>query len=337
MEQGTDLTEAIRWAGQAAVCGTDANNIVQAGLRSIIRSSGDIGITNPFSSARDGVMPDQTRVLLCCMQDGEKTWHVCLKLYPLSAAGQAALHTHARLLRSLKDVVSVPDVIKVLPERDLFGFPALVTTACGQPLDTAMTHASGDLQKRIITRVAEVVSALHAFEPCDSGMECPYDPDSVRNQWQEDVVWYREHAIQAGRYANVVLRGAAVLADCLEVPSVGAFLHRDLTPYNILASGSSIILIDWDHAGFSAPQEDVGKTLIGLLSMLSIPRSVRLQLALRFLDIYSHLRSLSKAELFSQSLPFALDTLLDWVVGGKNAPQEELSWAMEQLLRNDLL
>jgi len=331
------LTEAIRWAGQAAAHGTDANNVVQAGLRSIIRSTGEIGITNPISSARDGVKPDLTRVLLCCMQDGEKTQHVCVKLYPLSDSGQAALDAHARLLLGLKDIVPVPDVLKVLPECDAFGFPALVTTACGQPLNVAMRHASADLQRQMVTRVAEAISALHACDPRKLCVDSPYDPDSLCGQWQEDAMWYREHAAEAGRYANLVLRGAARLAERFDVQPIGAFLHRDLTPYNILARGSSVVLVDWDHAGFSAPQEDVGKTLIGLLSMLSIPRSVRLQLAWTFLGVYSHLRSLPTAELMSQSLPFALDTLLDWVVGGKNAPQEELSWATEQILTNDCI
>jgi hypothetical protein len=33
------------------------------------------------------------------------------------------------------------------------------------------------------------------------------------------------------------------------------------------------------------------------------------------------------------ALVFALDALLDWVIGGKNAPAEELVWATSVIVR----
>lgn len=337
MEYNVDLHDVIKWAGQAAIRGTDANNIVQAGLRSLLHTEGEFRITNPYSSASNGRIPDLTRVLLCDVPDKSQTRHLCVKLYPYSPAGLAALDAHARLLEQLKNVISVPEVVHVALEPDMFGFPALVTTAFGQPLGLAIQRTPNRLQEKVIVRLAEAVAALHACSPSDLSIDPAYDPSYLRKLWQEDAVWYEEHAKEAMGYARLVRTGAAVLARCDEVPEYGSVLHRDLTPYNILTENSDFTaIIDWDDAGFSAPQEDVGKTLIGLLSMLAIPRGCRISLSRIFLDTYGSLNSLSSEELFAQSLPFALDTLLDWIVGGKNALRAELAWATEQILNEGI-
>jgi aminoglycoside phosphotransferase (APT) family kinase protein len=330
-----DLTDVIQWAGRAAIPGTDANSTVLAGLRSIIKAQGQDSITNPVSSPRDGATPDLTRVLLCSVRTEHGTQRFCVKLYPSCPEGKEALDTHALLLSRLKNTVPVPDVVAVLAEADQFGFPALVTTAAGQPLDRGLTELPALSQDAIVVRVAEAVAVLHDSDPRDLCMDAQYDTEAILGGWQEDAGWYEENAERAGKAADLVREGASVLAGHSDVPPCGGVLHRDLTPHNILTENGAIALVDWDHAGFSAPQEDVGKIIIGLLGMLLLARSLRLPLARIFLDTYSQRRSLSAEELFVQSVPFALDTLLDWVVGGKNAPREELSWATEQILRKD--
>lgn len=328
-----DLTDQIRWAGRATISGTDANRIVLAGLRSIINASGTVNITNPVSSARDGTTPDLTRVLLCEVQTKNGTQRFCVKLYPSCSEGIAALQRHARLLSCLQNVVSVPRVVEVLLEPDLFGFPALVTTAPGQPMDQELRGRSAASRETMAASIAQAVVAVHERDPGDLGIDLTYDPHSVLSTWQEDVEWYEKNAERAGKAADLVRRGASVLAAFLDVPPSASVVHRDLTPNNILAdNGTFVAIVDWDHAGLSAPQEDIGKALIGLLGMLTLPRAVRLPLARAFVDAYSRRRSLSADELFAQSVPFALDTILDWVVGGKNAPREELSWATEQIM-----
>lgn len=336
-KQYMDLTDVIEWAGRATIPGTEANSIVLAGLRSIFKAQGEGSITNPVSSPRDGATPDLTRVLLCSAQTEHGTQRFCVKLYPCSPEGEAALHTHALLLSRLRNTVPVPEVVAVFAGADQFGFPALVTTAAGQPLDHGLQELPALSRDAIIVRVAEAVAVLHDSDPRDLCMDAQYDADSILNGWQEDARWYEEHAERAGKAADLVREAASVLAGHSGVPPCGSVLHRDLTPHNILTENGAIALADWDHAGFSAPQEDVGKIIIGLLGMLSLPRSLRLPLARVFLDTYSQKRSLSAEELFLQSVPFALDTLLDWVVGGKNAPREELSWALEQILKKECI
>lgn len=335
-KQYMDLTDVIQWAGRAAIPGTDANSIVSAGLRSILKAQGHCSITNPVSSARDGTTPDLTRVLLCEVQTEHETQRLCVKLYPCSPEGVAALHTHALLLSRLKNTVPVPEVVAVFAGADEFGFPALVTTASGRPLHHELPVLSAVSREAIVANVAEAVCDLHDSDLHDLPVGPAYDPHSLLDLWQEDARWYEDNADRAGRFADLVRRGASVLAGFRDVPPDGSLVHRDLTPDNILAeNGAFVAIVDWDHAGFSAPQEDVGKIIIGLLGMLPLPRSLRLPLARVFLDTYRRRRSLSTEELFLQSVPFALDTLLDWVIGGKNAPREELSWAAEQILRKD--
>jgi len=326
-----DLTHAIHWAGQAAVRGSDANRIVLAGLRSLLKTTGQVSITNPLSSARDGVTPDLTRALLC--NDG--TQRFCVKLYPSCPEGEAALCRHALILSSLKDTLPVPDVVQLLPEADPFGFPALVTTASGRTLDHELPELSAVAQEAIMVNTAVAVAALHNCDPGGLPIDTTYDPDSVLSLWREDAEWYVKNADRAGEAADLVRRGASELARHSKAPPRGSVAHLDLTPYNILAENGAVILVDWDHAGFAAPHEDVGKMLIGLLGMLSLPRVSRLPLARAFLDAYSRETSCSREELFIHSVPFALDTILDWVVGGKNAPREELSWATERILKRD--
>ena len=330
-----DLTDVIRWAVQATIPGTDANSIVLAGLRSILKAQGQGSITNPVSSPRDGTTPDLTRVLLCNVQTEHGTQRFCVKLYPSCPDGKKALHKHALLLSRLRNTVPVPEVVAVFAGADQFGFPALVTTAAGQPLDHELQDLPALSRNAIMVRIAEAAAVLHDADPRDLCIDTQYDTDSILNGWQEDAGWYEENAKRAGKAADLVREAASVLAGCSGVPPCGSVLHRDLTPHNILTENGAIALVDWDHAGFSAPQEDVGKIIIGLLGMLLLPRSLRLPLARVFLDTYSQRRSLSAEELFVQSVPFALDTLLDWVVGGKNAPREELSWALEQILKKE--
>ena len=325
-----DLSDAVEWAGRAAVPGTEANSRVRAGLRSILDVRGKVRVVNPASP---GITPDPTRVLLCEVQAHDGMQRLCVKLYPPCAEGIGAIEKHSGLLTRLKGIVPVPEVVAVLSETEPFGFPALVTTARGQPLDGELRGLSPAERNAIVAEVGRAVARLHDCDPGDLSVNTTYEPGSVLATWQEDRVWYEENAERAGESAGLVRRAASVLAGYREVPQYACVIHRDLHPYNILGeNGAFVAIVDWDHAALAPPQEDVATALIGFLAMLSLPRSVRLALARTFLEAYGQARSLAVEELRSQSAPFALDTVLDWVVGGKNAPREELPWATEQIM-----
>ncbi len=327
-----DLTAAIRWAGQATISGTDASDAVLEGLRSICNATGEVSVSNPTSSPCDGTTPDLTRVILCDVDSERRTQRFCIKLYPPCAEGTAALRKHAMLLSCLRTAIPVPALVQVLVECHQFGFPALVTTASGQTVDRELRGCSAVACERVSVDLAHAVAALHSLGPTGVPIDLTYDPHEVLRTWQEDAEWYVENADRAGPAAGLVRKAASVLADHRDVPPQGCLVHHDLIPDNILVERSSVLLIDWDHACISAAQQDVGTALIGLLGMLSLPHDARISLAKAFVDSYGRHRSATAEEVFLQSLPFALDAVLDWVIGGKNAPREELSWALEQII-----
>jgi len=185
---------------------------------------------------------------------------------------------------------------------------------------------------------AEAVLRLHRCPLGGLPIERAYDPDEIRQEWQRDAIWYADSSSRAGGAAVLVSEAASVLAACRDTPDNGCLVHRDLTPHNVLtADGQIVAIVGWDHAGVSAPYEDVGKVLVGLLGALSILYSARLEAACEFLRIYAQGIHRSTVELHNRCLPFALDTLLDWVIGIKNAPRDDLVWATEQILAgNDI-
>jgi hypothetical protein len=58
---------------------------------------------------------------------------------------------------------------------------------------------------------------------------------------------------------------------------------------------------------------------------------------LEFVKAYASGLGLSSSELGEQCIPFALDTVLDWVIGIKNAPQDELVWATRQIVERNYI
>jgi len=60
-------------------------------------------------------------------------------------------------------------------------------------------------------------------------------------------------------------------------------------------------------------------------------------LAREFLAAYARESGFSREVLFEESLPFALNLLGDWLVGGKNAPRDELAWATQELTERRLM
>jgi len=160
-----DLTTAIEWAGQAAVPGPPANEKVLEGLKSFLPSETPVAISNPTSSRDNAVSPALTRVLLCRTTAGAAAKTLCVKFYSDSKAGAANIHRHECLLRKLHGVVPVPEVIAAVPSGDRFGFPVLITTAIGDPLDEQVGCLSPSARAEIISDFAAAIATLHRSDP----------------------------------------------------------------------------------------------------------------------------------------------------------------------------
>lgn len=333
-----DLRTVIEWAGQASVPGTAANTKLVEGLRPLLFGDSSVAVRNPTSSRDNGVAPALTRVLLCSTTASEPTSEFCVKLYPRSADGIASMRRHEILLRELSNTVPVPQVIEAIPSGDRLGFPALITTTIGDPLDQMMHELPADARANAVKDFGTVIATLHQRDLNRFPIERDYDPGNLLSVWREDSVWYRNNAHRAQGHSNLVVEAADILATREDVPRTGSLIHRDLTPYNVVLMGDEFVgIVDWDHAGVSAAQEDVAKAVIGLLIISSVSCDERLQLAAGFLSAYASGSDVSPSELLEHCVPFALDTILDWVIGIKNAPRDELVWATRQIVERNCI
>lgn len=331
-----DLGTVIEWAGQASIAGTPANIKVMDGLGPFIPIGSSVALVNPTSSRDNGVAPALTCVLLCTATVREGRNQFCVKFYPDSTSGLASMRRHESLLRKIGDTLPVPQVIEVLPSGAQLGFPALITTAIGDPLGEELRHLPLLTQAEIMRDLAAAVSELHQSDHTRFGMDKGHDRARVLASWREDSAWYRDNAWRAEGAADLVVQAAAILAERDDVPQDACLIHRDLTPYNVVVSdGVFAGIVDWDHAGVAAAQEEVAKAVIGLLIISGIPCDERLLLTAEFLRAYASSLRLSSAEFFEQCVPFAFDTILDWVIGIKNAPRDQLVWAMQQIVERN--
>jgi thiamine kinase-like enzyme len=149
----------------------------------------------------------------------------------------------------------------------------------------------------------------------------------LKQRFAEDSAWYLEHAPADTEARDLVLRGARILAQAELSVSSATLCHYDLVASNItVRDGLLSGFIDWDYAEVSPPELDLGSIILGFLVSLPIPRPERLRLLQAMLTRYG-----SQAE--TMPLLFALDALLDWTIGRKDAPMDDLIWALSGIIR----
>jgi len=291
--------------------------------------------SNPTSGRDDEMTPTRTSVVIC--EDARENW-VCVKFYEDSDRGRDRLRSHAKCLGSLHGFLPVPDIIAVQKGADPLGLPALITTYMGTPLDHAIADITGSLRIKLAEDIADCVAALGRLNTGDLGlhqMSAEELGESVTGVFGADAEEYRAGATRCDEAAASLLRqGAEILAAHRFGPQRPCLAHRDLTAPNIMIRNQSFSgLVDWDHAGLDPPARDVGSCIAGLLVTLPIPEAERVEMVGRFLDQYWRQVADGSDEVRNAALLFALDALLDWLLGGKNAPSSELAWATSVVLR----
>jgi len=283
------------------------------------------------TSGREDVAPAATSAVIAEDTLGNR---LCLKFYADSVAGRDDLRSQAELLQHLQVRIGVPRVVGVEQDPAVFGLPVLITTFIGEPLDHTIRDITGMERARLAKEIADCISALAKLEPVDLGLQDMSADDiahTVSAGLAEDAAWYNNHAPSDDPEVHtLVTRGADMLAAYQVSPHPACLAHHDLTGGNIMVRERRLAgFVDWDYAGLDLPERDVGSCISGFLATLPIPLSERAEMMTLFLACRYSGRD-QEAE--TASFIFALDSILDWLIGGKNAPRHELIWAASVVL-----
>ncbi len=324
----------VDYASTAVNEGSDA----RARLTATLADLGFKGVRlflNPTSGRDDGVTPTRTCVVICEDAVGDRA---CVKFYEDSERGRNHLRSHAKCLSSLQGSIPVPEVIGVERNADRLGLPAFITASIGEPLDHAVPDMSGSLRVKLAEDIADCVAALGRLNTKDLGLRqvsAEELGESVRWMFVADAEEYLAGATHCDEVAaRLVRQGAEILAVQRSISRRPCLAHRDLTAPNIMVRNQSFSgLIDWDHVGLGPAERDVGSCIAGLLVTLPIPETERVETIGRFLQQYWRQVADGPDEVRNAALLFALDALLDWLLGRKNAPRSELVWATSLVLR----
>ena len=325
--------EPVEWARESSRPGTRVFRLVESGLRLVDAGMSLKRIDHMTSGRDDAVTPTATAVILCAFEtvEGESRWAV--KFYEHSVDGARKLARHASILRGLAGRLPVPGIIRVFESGDVFGLPVLITTAEGYTLCAKSETASAENLRRWVESLADALSSLHAVEPASLGLEIRDEAamaSEAGQMFRDDAVWYAKHASAVGQEFRGILReGVEILSSVEPACDRACICHRDLTAYNaIIHDGRVHAIIDWDHCGVAAASEDVAKAMLGLMVTLKRPWGSRAPLVSRFLKRYSDNTGLDLSTLIVNAVPYFLDAGMDWLVGVKNAPAEELAGAL---------
>jgi aminoglycoside phosphotransferase len=328
----TPSPKPVAYASSAVCEGSEARSCLTATLTDL-GFKGVRLLSNPTSGRDDGVTPTRTPVVICEDTRGDR---VCVKFYEDSDTGRDRLRSHAKCLSSLQGAIPAPEVIAIEEDGARLGLPALITTCIGDPLDHAIADVTGSLRIRLTEDIAECVATLRRLNTADLGLRqvsAEELGESVTQMFRTDAEEYLAGTACCDEVtARLVRQGAEMLATHSFGPQRLCLAHRDLTGPNIMVRNQSFSgLVDWDHASIDPPARDVGSCIAGLLVTLPIPEAERVEIAGHFLQHWQQVTD-GGDETRNTALLFALDALLDWLLGRKNAPRGELVWATSLVL-----
>lgn len=309
----------------ATIMDAETRARVTAGLRRY-GLHGAVVLSNPPSGRID---PLCTAVVIGEDEAGER---LCLKLYEDSEDGRVKLRAHAGYLTVLRGRVLVPEVIGREETAECFGLPALVTSHLGEPLDYAIDSLSGAARRQVMNELADSLTILAALPPVELGLPA-MSAEEVRTMTAESFAsstdWYCAHLPEDDERRALARRGVDLLRSFEAPPREARLCHQDLALCNVMVRGGRFSgLIDWDYAGLGAAERDLGSAVAGVLATLPAPQPERLDLLAGLLARYRARAGRDRtAQGWRLALSFALDSLLDWMIGDKNAQREDLVWA----------
>jgi aminoglycoside phosphotransferase (APT) family kinase protein len=183
--------------------------------------------------------------------------------------GPRAVEVDAAVLRLVRGLLPVPEVLEVRRADPAAGTPALLVTSLlpGERLDVVLPAADDDLRRCLGRQVGEVVARLAQMPMPRPGLFADADlrleplPAHDLTEW---VSVHREGLALGPDEYDGLLRVAERAQVLLDETGRSCLVHSDLNPKNVLvdpASGVVTGLLDWEFAHAGSPFEDLGNLL----------------------------------------------------------------------------
>lgn len=187
--------------------------------------------------------------------------------------GPLAAEVDAAVLRLVRGLLPVPEVLEVRTADPSSGAPAVLVTSRlpGERLELVLPDAAEDLRRTVGTRLGEVLAMLGQMPFLRAGFFVDGDltlgptPDAAHDL----VEWVERHlsgalAAWSSEDQSSLLAVADRAQGRLDTVDRHCLVHSDFNPKNMLVdprTGTITGLLDWEYAHAGSPYADLGNLL----------------------------------------------------------------------------
>lgn len=210
------------------------------------------------------------RTFLAQTAEGEQV----VRIYPpgedAAGRGEAAAEVDAALLRLVRGLLPVPEVLEVRRPRPEHDAPGLLVTSLvpGERGDLLLPRLGPDGLRAVGRRLGHVAAVLAGVPMLREG---PFvDPDLRIGSWGADGLadWVESALPALAHWSEGEREGLRALAaeaeELLAAEDRVCLVHSDLNPKNLLLDPSTLALtgvLDWEFAHAGHPASDLGNLL----------------------------------------------------------------------------
>lgn len=189
---------------------------------------------------------------------------------PHGPRGVGAAEVDAALMRLVRGLVPVPEVLEVRPSVD--GLPPLLVTRYvpGPRGDDVVREGGAAVLTRVGEQLGRVAATLAGIATLEAGhflderlrTRPPDEGEGDLEAWVEDRLPLLRGLDAAG--GRRLLRVAREAQDVLDAVGRTSVVHGDLHPKNVVLDPDSLAVravVDWEHAHSGMPHADLGSLL----------------------------------------------------------------------------